>query len=481
MDGLMEWAQQNNMTTREYHGEKTEIVSLVAYLTGVRYEMFENTVEPPQLEVYEKLENNRAARIVRNLCVLRTALLRNAGKIGQEAKNGHRNVFTVAEFVPQDAVIQLATDGVDLYGKNVGGAGKQKKKGSVKTYTPGSVEQSIVTLNRSIGDRLNNIKALFPIWLSWEYLRDIFVMPSGLTVEGVLAEKAMFSKNVDLYPYQVYINWSPTESGNVFFHDRKFVQLLYEWHNDQFTDISKVKSVQEPVKDEIYQFINDSRQLVLVVDCENSDAYKLCATLQDLDKEIVDKISKIILCDDEQYTPSAWRIFREHVTIPTDHIQCDRIKGDKSIVDFKLTAAVCKEFYANSVDSFVIVSSDSDYWGLISSLEGARFLLLVEHEKMSGSLRERLQDEGIVYAYIDDFYSGNSLDLAQHALVQEINKRLDTVLVPFNLHDFFKDVLFATGVFMSKAEKAQFYERYLKTLQVKISAEGNVSLSLNPR
>ena len=37
--------------------------------------------------------------------------------------------------------------------------------------------------------------------------------------------------------------------------------------------------------------------------------------------------------------------------------------------------------YKNDVDSFVIVSSDSDYWGLISSLPDAHFLVMIEREK----------------------------------------------------------------------------------------------------
>lgn len=481
MDSLRDWAEQNNMNTREFYGEKTEIVSLMAYLTGVRREIFENSAEPPLMETYEKLETNRAARIVRNLCIIRTAVLMNAQRLAKTAHNENRNTLTIAELIPQQAVMQLSIDGVDLYGKNAGGAQKKKKIGSVTTYSSTSPDQLVITLNKHIADRVNNIKPLFPIWLNWEYIKDIFIMPGGVTREGVLEEQGTFQKNVDRYPYQVYINWSPSNIGNLFFHDRKFVQTVYSWHSDRFTDMSKVKSVQEPVKDEIYDFINQSRQIVLLVDCENSDAYKLSATLQDLRSEKVSKISKIILCDDAQFTPSAWRIFQEHVDIPTDHIQCDRIKGDKSIVDAKLIGAASKEHYKNDVDSFIIVSSDSDYWGLISTLDDARFLLLVEREKMGAGLKKKLEEENIVYAYIDDFYSGDGLALAQHALVQEINHRLSDIRLPFNLNAFLDELLFTTGVHMSKSEKAQFYSRYLERLQVSISPEGDVTLTINPR
>ena len=53
MDSLRDWAEQNNMNTREFYGEKTEIVSIIAYLTGVRREIFANSVEPPLMETYD--------------------------------------------------------------------------------------------------------------------------------------------------------------------------------------------------------------------------------------------------------------------------------------------------------------------------------------------------------------------------------------------------------------------------------------------
>jgi len=40
---------------------------------------------------------------------------------------------------------------------------------------------------------------------------------------------------------------------------------------------------------------DDSEKTVLVVDCENSDPYKLCATLKNLDYEVMQKITAIIL------------------------------------------------------------------------------------------------------------------------------------------------------------------------------------------
>ena len=102
-----------------------------------------------------------------------------------------------------------------------------------------------------------------------------------------------------------------------------------------------------------------------------------------------------------------------------EHILIERVKESKSLVDIKLTARACQEHYINKVDSFIIVSSDSDYWGLISSLPDARFLMMIEHEKSGPDLKAALVNTGIFYCYIDDFYSGNAEELKFGALIKE--------------------------------------------------------------
>ena len=77
------------------------------------------------------------------------------------------------------------------------------------------------------------------------------------------------------------------------------------------------------------------------------------------------------------------------------------------------------DVYKRQVDSFVIVSSDSDYWGLISSLPDARFLVMIEREKCGPDMKAALAESGIFYCYLDDFYSGNSEDIKKNALFKD--------------------------------------------------------------
>ena len=97
--------------------------------------------------------------------------------------------------------------------------------------------------------------------------------------------------------YQMYINWVPMDEGNVLYNDKKFATLLYQWHCDAFTEYSKVSDAGAFVKNNIYDFIDDSEKTVLVVDCENSDPYKLCATLKNLDYEVMHGCQGAILSE----------------------------------------------------------------------------------------------------------------------------------------------------------------------------------------
>ncbi|OON84739.1 hypothetical protein BXO88_15830 [Oribacterium sp. C9] len=67
----------------ESYGQQYDIISKVAYLIGVPKKIFENENEPPKLEIYNRLELEKKARIIRNLCSFRTQLERSFLKICQ--------------------------------------------------------------------------------------------------------------------------------------------------------------------------------------------------------------------------------------------------------------------------------------------------------------------------------------------------------------------------------------------------------------
>lgn len=455
-------ADQNNVAMASYCGKaKYEIVSKFAFLIGIEKRHFENEHEPPQMKIYKELEQNKNARIVRNLCMLRNQIEQHYKAIHDEMRSNYKSILSLPHLISQESIIQLSTDGISLYK-----SGKQPI-------------EYIIEINRHISDRINNCKDIFPIWLDWSYLRSLFIMPDGLTVAGAKAAAATYYENKRWYPYQAYMNWTPGDYGNILNSDKRFVKLLYEWNEDEFTDNSKVSDVSDYTKLNICEFLNDSEKCVIVVDCENSDAYRLCAMIQNLPDPVAKKIQKVILYDDI-HTSSAWKILNEHTSVPVEHIEIERIKESKSLVDMRLATGVCREYYQNNVESFVLVSSDSDYWALISSLPAARFLVAVEHEKCGANIKDALINSGIYYCYLDEFYTGNdNKGLKTAALLREMNQFLAQA-VQLNTNDMMNTALRNARVELSPAERKQFYDKYVRNMQLSVDKDGTVSIALKP-
>jgi hypothetical protein len=437
------------------------IVSKVAYLIGVSLRIFENEYEPPKFDIFQELERDKNARIVRNLCRLRTAIELNFRAINTRMIQDYKSLYSLPELVPIECIDQLSADGISI------------------TKSNRTLIQYIIEINRLLSDRINNCKEVFPIWINWTYIRDIFIMPDGLNEAGAAEAAAVYYEYKRYYPYQLYINWPPSDEGNILYCDKKFVTLLYHWHRDEFTDYSKVSDAGDATKGGIYDFLQDSEKTVIVVDCENSDPYKLCATLRNLDEHAMNKIVKIILYDDV-HSASAWSILGTYIKTPVEHILIERVKQNKSLVDIRLTGGAFREFYQNHVDSFIIASSDSDYWGLISSLPEARFLVMVEHEKCGPDIKAALASSGIFYCYLDDFYSGNANDLKLNALIREVYRYLDRSF-RLNVNDMMEEAYRITRAEMSDAEKRQFFNKYIKPMHLVIGKDGNVSIELKSK
>lgn len=438
------------------------VISKFAYLIGVPTRIFENEHEPPQMEWYKKLQQDKNARIIRNLCMLRTALERNYQNIYQAMRYDLKSIVSMPEYVPKESIDQLVADGISIYRANA------------------QPIQYIIDINGHINNRINNCKSLFPIWLNWEYIRQLFIMPGGTTEKGAKAAAADYYAHKEIYPYQVYMNWSaPADVGNILFNDKKFVRLIYEHHEDYFTDMSKVTDAGLIAKNGIYNFLERSNRTAIVVDCENSDPYKLYATLNNLDQAaLLGKISKIILYDDV-HTTTAWKVLEKFIQIPIEHNMIERIKENKSLVDIRLTTGTCREFFQNGTDSFILASSDSDYWGLISAMPEAHFLVLVESGKCGPDIKRAMIDAGITYCYMDGFCTGNSDEIRIQAVLNEVRKGLDEV-VHFNIHDLFQDAIRQTRADLSTGEQAQFYDRYLRPMRLNVDKEGNVEVLLGP-
>ena len=436
------------------------IVSKVAYLIGVPKKHFESEYEPPLLEIYDELERNKSAKIVRELSRLRTAIERNFANISRVMQHEYRTIGSMPEYVPTDAIAYLASEGINIVKKSV----KQ-------------TVDYIIEINRHIGDRINNCRELFPIWLDFSFIKDLFIMPGGLTLEGTRSAASQYYANRLKYPYQMYINWIPDDCGNILYNDKKFCTLLYKMHGREFDDLSRVTDASDSVKNTIDGFVSESESTIIVVDCENSDPYKLIATLNNLDSGTVAKIRKIFLYNDV-HASTAWKLFESYCpSVAVEHIMTERVKENKSLVDIKLSVGVSKEFYKNGVDAFIVASSDSDYWGLIDSLPEAKFLIMAEREKCGSDIKAALAGRDIFYCYIDDFCTGNSNEIKIAALVTEVKRYLDEK-IQLNVEVMLDEVYKTTRVRMTEAECRQFYAKYIRPMRLVIAPNGDVSIEL---
>lgn len=451
---------ENEEKSIQYYENKKELVSRIAFLCGVRDEFFTKERDTFLPEVFTLFKVNDRAMIIRSLCMLRTSIENNFKKLNDAMFKEGRSFFGLTDFFSKEALAFVEDRGIRLPTKS-------------RLLT-----DILCEINRNICDRINNCRNLFPTWFEWDYIRELFIMPNGQKKEGTQAAANLFYENKSFYPFGVYINWTPYDVGNLFANDYKFAQTVYGWHGEFFLDTSNLSDVSDEIKNRIYQFLDQSDKTVLVVDCENADPYSLCAMFNCIDDEQADKIDKIILYDDPQ-APSGWRFFEQHVNINPDKIEhniIQRILNNKSLLDVKLSSRVTKEYYKNNVDSFILVSSDSDFWGLIEETPDAHFLVMIEHQKTSRELKKVLEENGIFFCYTDDFYTGMDDSLRMQAMISEFNSFFETR--QFNVKELFEDVLTRTRVGMSDSEKNQFYEKHLKNLQLIVEKDGNVKIEL---
>lgn len=257
-----------------------EIASVFAYLIGVKKEIFENENESPQMETYNKLIKNRNATIIRCLCMLRTDIERGYKKITHALQQEHKQLWGLADagLITKDAIDYLNDCSINIDAKNA--------------WYPVAY---IVKINGFINQRISNCKELFPSYINWDYMKELFIMPNGTKEDGSQDAVKVYYENTSLYPYQCYMNWTPSDVGNLVYNDLRFVSTIYEMHGDEFTDISRLTGISALTKKSIESFMMESSKIEMIVDCENADPYMLAAALRNMDAKQVSRLEKLIL------------------------------------------------------------------------------------------------------------------------------------------------------------------------------------------
>ncbi len=432
------------------------IVTTVSYMIGIRKSIVQTIAEENQ-ELLQSLCENQSCTTIRYLCKLRTALMLNFKRTDQEMRNNLTNIDKLKWFDVEN-IRQLEEWGLKI----------------VKANTTSS--KYIEMINRYISENISRCRELFPEWVNWEYIKDLFVIPRFTQEKVVKAEFAKYMGNIDFYPFQQYIHWTPYDCGGMLINDTKFFTVLYKIHKDVYIYKSNSREADEEIKERIYQFINRASSAEIVVDCENSNPYKLYSVLNSLEAQEIAKIQKIILFDDI-HTEPGWELIDKFVKIPLEHIMVQRVKEQKSLVDMKLAVTVSSEHYRYGVSSFLLFSSDSDYWGLISSLPEAEFLMMFEYSKVSDAIKKMLEQHEIDYCAIDDFGTGNIDEFKKIVLFRLLKKYLPDIL-KYNGKEFVAQLYAEAKIPAEQSEQDNFYKKYIKTLKFTADDNGNLALEI---
>ncbi len=430
---------------------KTEIVTTMAYMLGVRDEYFERTFAAENPEIAKALRKNEKATVIRDICILRSQLLNNYSDTGSLIRYDMKNIDRI-DWFDQSAIKRLAKAGISAVQAN---------------YLP---DDYSVYFTKLIADHISDCKNLFPEWLKFDYIKELFYNP-GYKKDGVLKKEfKQFHENKLKYPYGMYINWKPEDVGNLLIADNKFVNTVYAQHGEKFTDASKLHDAVDYTKQSIYDFIGKSDRTAIIVDCENSDVFKLYGVLKNLKPEEVGKIEKIILYDD-YHTTNAWTWLKHFINIPVEYVDVERVCEYKSLVDIKMTAGACTAFYEDHIESFILCSSDSDFWGLISSLPKANFLVMYEYSKCGQAIKDALDSHQIFHCSMDDFFTGNAGDFQKAVLLRELKRRADSV-IGRSAMEVTREIYAVTKIHAKESEMERFCDKYVKSIRLKLDKDG---------
>ena len=419
--------------------------------------------------VFDTMNADKEARIVRSLCRLRTKIQRNFKAICTEMNSDVKNLDSMPDLIPTEILQSLEADGISIV--------RPRRR----------PEDYIVDIHNYLLPHVPNCQKFIPSWVKWIYIRNLFFITKGNTTDGNREAAKLYYEYRDLFPYQAYINWSPDErDGNILRDDAKFLPVLYERNRDKFYDMSKVTEAGDAAIDDPTEFFEQSQRVLIAVDCENADPCKVIGIIKELTRlNLVKKVVKIILVDDE-HTSSQWRALRRNENLPLEYYMTDRVKDDKSAVDVALTIKFYREFVqmkaeGNPIDSAVIISSDCDFWPLIELTPEVRFMVMLEYDNCSQSYYQRLQTNDVPFLYIDEYFLAGNLELKTEIVLQEVIREIEEgYLSKINVFSVINRALTKLELKMTESEAAAFYAKYISPMSITFAKNGSAMLQNKP-
>lgn len=453
--GIKETVEIKDEETGEIKVYKTvnraEVAAIIAYMLGIDDDTLDSYYSGHYRDLLDKLRSDKPATIIRYLSKIRTIIMNHFLEIDNAMLYTLTNIDRM-EYFNTNEIKTLQKWEVPVVQSNF------------------RSDKYIFHLTKLMDDYIDGTKVLFPESVKFDYIRSLFVVPRYNKTDVMIGEYNKYRGKKKLYPFQMYMYWEPEDCGNMLYSDSKLLGVIYAQNGETFLEAYKYRDASDDTKENIYTFIHESKKVVMAVDCENSDPYKLYGVLKNLDQDDVGLIEKIILFDD-YHTTVAWDYIESLVKIPVEHIEVPRVTDAKSLVDIQMAVGVSAAYYRDEVDSFILCSSDSDFWGLISSIPDARFLVMYEYAKCGNAIKEALQSRSIFHCAMDDFYMENAVELQQIVLKRVLTNYLPNV-VGENGWELTKQIFSDAYIQATEKEMQRFYEKYIKKLRLKINAEG---------
>lgn len=440
-----------------YRNKSKKITLAFAYLLGVDEKFFEiiNDNAEERETILGTIRKNQNAAVIRALNNIRSNLMLRFKEVSRCIR------VTSSDYTPIYNIEGFKEDFRTLSRQEINiGTGRS------------DINEYLRIINTEINKRIDSVRPLFPDWVDFRHVKNMFNMPNDTEEES-----KKFQANQNCYPYKRYFYWIyPEELGNILTTDEKILSVVYYNDGDAFQDQSRVTDASDNVKSNVKEFIGRGQKVQVFIDGENADPYCFASAIDSLKEQEIDKIDKIIVYYDEMFSSRAWLMLK-HFTygIEVEAIPVSRIKEDKSLVDHKLVAGISKAYYKDDVDSFILVSSDSDFWAVMEDVE-ANYLVMVEKDKCGYDFKEVLRDNEIFYCYLDSFQTPED-DMFFKAVFR---KELENVIVQgFTLgsaRELLDAALIQSRAHISEGEYENIYNKYIKDLRLTINKEGKFEI-----
>ena len=434
----------------------TEICIAIAYLIGVPWDTCSN-MYPEKKDAYDKVKTlHPDCHIIHALCKLRTTLMRNEAQINRKLKYELKSLRTINETAGIISEINAISD---------------------IQFTNETVIDDIAVIETELARRIDGVLTILPSWIEKKFIKNIFLIKGAQNNTKFQTEIKKYRQKRSMYPYSAYLNWTPRNAGNILLNDVRFLSVIYKDNGVEFNDKHKINNVNQHTLMSVYDYIKQaSGRIKVIVDCENTDPYKFIAMLQTLNEDEIDKIDEILLYNDAQHT-RIWNCVCESTAIPVTADNVERVVPNKSLVDIRMTYGITKAYYKDQIESFIIVSSDSDFWGVISAIPDADFLIIVDDTKTGQKIKEVFTNAAIKYCDMNDFDNNLSKKFKEKLIKSEfemiVNQNLtdniDTII------DRIDRTLFLN---LNENERTQLKKDMSASIRAGIDDNGLIKLSI---